>query len=106
MVKCMSGPYKGLNAPIKHSFKHFLFLWHKDFVQSNGFFVMESKDVTLLGEEFMIRSSSEQAIASQNRMTRDPKVGKMVVIIGGVYKGHRGRVTQADDNQCIVEMSS
>jgi len=30
----------------------------------------------------------------------------MVVVIGGKFKGHRGRVTQADDKQAIVELSS
>merc|ERR1712110_222405 len=39
-------------------------------------------------------------------MTKDKKVGQQCIIIGGDYKGHRGRVTQADDNQCIVELSS
>ena len=106
MVKCINGPNKNIIAPIRHSFKNYLFLWSKDFVQSNGIFVMNCVDVVLLGDEFMKGSSSGQAIASQNRMTKDPKVGKQVVIIGGHYKGHRGRVTHADDSQCIVELSS
>ena len=36
-------------------------------------------------------------MASQNRLVKDPLQGKMVVVIGGKFKGHRGRVTQADD---------
>lgn len=53
MVKCISGPYKDLIAPIRHSFKNHLFLWHKNFVQTNGIFVMSCQDVVLLGDEFM-----------------------------------------------------
>ena len=97
MVKCTSGPYKGLIAPIRHSFKNYLFLWHKDFVQSNGIFVLNCHDVVILGDEFMKGSGGGQAIASQNRMSKDKLVGQQVVIIGGQFKGHRGRVAFADD---------
>ena len=33
-------------------------------------------------------------------------MGKEVVITQGIYKGHRGRVTQADDRQVMVELST
>ena len=45
-------------------------------------------------------------IASQNRMIKDPLVGKMVNVISGKYKGHRGVVTYADDRQAMVELTS
>ena len=107
MIKCINGDYKGLIAPIKHAFKNYLFLWHKDFVQSNGIFVENCRNVDMLGDEFLKNSNSDsQAIASVNKLSRDALVGKDVVIIGGMFKGHRGRVTFADDKQCIVELSS
>ena len=53
-----------------------------------------------------MKGSTGQAIGSQNRFVRDKLVGKMVVIVGGPFKGHRGRVTYADDKQATVEMSS
>lgn len=37
---------------------------------------------------------------------KDPLVGKMVVIVGGTFKGHRGRVSYADDKQATVELST
>ena len=37
---------------------------------------------------------------------RDEYLGKEVVITQGIYKGHRGRVTQADDRQAMVELST
>ena len=53
-----------------------------------------------------MKGSTGQAIGSQNRFVRDKLVGKMVVIVSGQFKGHRGRVTYADDKQATVEMSS
>lgn len=82
MIKCTNGPKKGLIAPIKHAFRNYLFLWHKDFVQSNGIFVENCRNVIILGGEYM-KGSQGQAIASQNRLVKDKLVGKQVVIIGG-----------------------
>ena len=59
----------------------------------------------ILGAEFM-KGNQGKAVASQNRLVKDPLVGKMVVIVGGKFKGHRGRVTYADDKQAMVELSS
>lgn len=51
-------------------------------------------------------SQGGAAVANQNRMVRDPLVGKFIVIKKGQFKGHRGRVTYADDRQAKVELSS
>jgi transcription elongation factor len=53
MIKCEQGQYKGMIAPIKHSFKNYLFLWHKEFVHANGIFVEHCNNVTIRGDEFM-----------------------------------------------------
>lgn len=45
-------------------------------------------------------------IASMNKRVRDPLLGKEVLITGGPYKGHRGKVTNADDKQVTVELSA
>ena len=34
-----------------------------------------------------------KAIASMNRRSRDPLIGKTVLIKGGEWKGYKGRVT-------------
>jgi len=39
-------------------------------------------------------------------MVKDQLVGKVVVVIHGKFKGHRGRVTYADDRQATVELST
>ena len=39
VVKVVEGPQKGLNGTIKHGYRHYIFLWNKEFVQSNGIFV-------------------------------------------------------------------
>ena len=58
-----------------------------------------------MGAEFM-KGSGDQAVGNQNRMIRDKMVGKIVVIIHGKFKGHRGRVTYADDKSATVELST
>lgn len=74
-------------------------------MQSNGIFVESCRNVAILGAEFM-KGDTGKAIASQNRMVKDSMVGKLVVIIGGKFKGHRGRVCYADDKQATVELST
>lgn len=53
MVKVINGPHKGTIGPIKHAFKNYLFLWNKDFIQSNGIFVENSRNVIILGEDYL-----------------------------------------------------
>jgi len=53
-----------------------------------------------------MKESRGEGVANQNRLVRDPLVGKQVVIISGKFKGHRGRVTYADDKSAKVELSS
>ena len=66
-----------------------------------------SRNTEILGAEFMKPDSKQKdGVASQNRLVRDQLVGKQVVIISGKFKGHRGRVTFADDNTAKVELSS
>src|SRR5438128_364099 len=47
-----------------------------------------------------------KVIGGMNRRVKDDIIGKVVNIIGGEWKGYRGRVTQADDKQVIVEITS
>ena len=105
VVQVINGPLKGTIGPIRHYDRNYLFLWNKEHVQSNGIFVESCRNVKILGAEFM-KGDTGKAIASQNKMVKDPLIGKLVVIIGGVYKGHRGRVCYADDNQATVELST
>lgn len=94
-----------MSAPIRHAYNKYLFLWHKEYVQSNGIFVESSQNVEIQGARFM-KGSQGQAIASQNRLGRDPLLNKTVIVVQGIYKGHRGTVTYADDRQAIVELST
>jgi len=105
MVKVVNGSHKGKIGPIRHGFKNYLFLWHKDFALSNGIFVENCRNVVILGAEFM-KGVQGQAVATQNRLIKDPLFGKMVVVKEGKFKGHRGTVTQCDDKQAMVELTS
>ncbi len=105
VVRIVSGPFKGTIGPIVHYDRNYLFLWNKEFVQSNGIFVESNRNVEILGAGFL-KGEQGKAIASQNRMVKDPLCGKMVVIIGGQFKGHRGRVCYADDKKATVELST
>lgn len=53
MVKIIAGNYKGRKGVIKYIHKNILFLWDKEFYQSNGIFVENSRNVLILGEEHM-----------------------------------------------------
>ena len=103
VVKIVNGPFKGLTGPIRHYDRNYLFLWNKEFVQSNGIFVESCRNVEILGSEFMI-GDAHRSIAAQNRMVKDSLCGKLVVIIRGEFKGHRGRVCYADDKVATVEL--
>lgn len=70
MVKVREGIHRGMIGSIRHSFKTYLFLHNKEFVQSNGIFVENSRNVSICGAEFM-KSGSGQTVASQNRFVRD-----------------------------------
>jgi len=63
MVKITSGPLKGISGPIRHYDRNYLFLWNKEYVQTNGIFVESCRNVIILGSEFMVGSKGE-SIAS------------------------------------------
>ena len=96
-----------MNGTIRHGHKHYIFLWNKEFVQSNGIFVVNSRNTEILGVEFLEKGQGEGlAVANQNRLLKDKLVGKFVFVTQGKFKGHRGRVTYADDRSAKVELSS
>lgn len=82
-----------------------LFLWDKEFALSNGLFVAKTRDVQLLGQEF-IKGAEGKAIASMNRLSKDEYLDKIVLVTGGEWKGYRGRVVQTDNKSVIVELTS
>ena len=53
VVKVIEGKHRGLNGTIRHGYKHYIFLWNKEFVQSNGIFVQNSRNTEILGAEFL-----------------------------------------------------
>ena len=63
MVKVKEGNYKGMSGPIRHGYRHYLFLYNKDFVQSNGIFVEHCKNVFIMGSEYM-KGPTGQAVVT------------------------------------------
>ena len=53
-----------------------------------------------------MKQNKAGAFANMNRRIRDQITGKEVLIIGGEWKGYRGRVCRCDDKQAIVELAS
>jgi len=112
VVRVISGPYQGRKGVIKYIQKGVVFLWDKAFQQTNGIFVEKTRNIEILGNEHMQRSANGQAVAAgsavanMNKRTFEPLKGKEVLIIGGQYKGFRGKVCTIDDRQAMVEMSS
>ena len=52
------------------------------------------------------RGGEGTAVALMNKRVRDPLRGKEVLVTGGPWKGYRGKVTNVDDRQAIVEFST
>jgi len=48
-----------MNGTIRHGHKHYIFLWNKEFVQSNGIFVVNSRNTEILGVEFLEKGQGE-----------------------------------------------
>lgn len=80
-MKIINGQYQGRKGVIKFIVKNVIFLWDREFYQTNGIFVVKSRDVLILGEEHMKEKSG--AFASNNRRLRDPLIGKDVEITKG-----------------------
>ena len=105
MVKCVSGRYQGRKGAIRFIVKNTLFLWDKEFYQTNGLFVDSSRNVQILGDEH-IKEGNAGAVGGVNKRFKDKLLYKDVVITMGEWKGYRGRVVNMDDKQAIVELPS
>lgn len=53
VVRITAGKYKGRKGVIRYIYKTTLFLWDKEFYQSNGIFVENARNVVILGDEHM-----------------------------------------------------
>jgi transcription elongation factor len=108
VVKIINGVYQGRKGVIKYLHKDVVFLWDKAFQQTNGLFVEKTRNVEILGTEHMNhqKQAGGAAMATMNKRGSDPLRNKEVLIVGGQYKGYRGRVCQLDDRQALVELSS
>lgn len=104
-VKCIRGDFKDKIGIVKRIYKKYVFMWHKDFKTSNGYFVEQTKNLKLQGSEFLKRSGGRMAGGS-NRRQVDELVGKVVIITGGEFKSQRGIAKQADDLKVMVEMQT
>lgn len=52
VVKVISGPLKGIIGSIRHYDRNYLFMYNKEFTQSNGIFVESCRNVTMLGADY------------------------------------------------------
>lgn len=104
VVKIVGGTYKGRKGVVKYIHRDIVFLWDREFQQTNGIFVEKTRNLVALGGEHM--KTGGVAVASMNKRTREPLLNKDVIITAGPWKGHRGKVCQIDDRQAIVEISS
>lgn len=82
VVKIVGGVFKGKRGTIRFINKQTVFLWNKDFHQTNGLFVEQTRNIEILGAEHL-RKEGAGGVASMNRMRRDPLQGKEVLITAG-----------------------
>lgn len=99
--------HKNKKGIIKNICKNCLFLWDpKDYAQSGGIFVEYIRNVMILGTEFLKGDPANKAVASLNKILKDKLIGKCVQVIKGYFKGQRGRVTQINGEEAILELST
>lgn len=67
--------------------------------------MVNCRNLEILGADF-VKGETGRPIASQNRIIKDPLVGKVVIVCRGQYKGHRGRVCYGNDKTVTVELST
>lgn len=73
--------------------KNVLFLWdHKFMHRSAGIFVEMAKNVTIRGHE-ILNQGQQSSGPVHNRIQKHDYMYKEVHIIGGEFKGQKGRVT-------------
>lgn len=106
MVKVIEGPYKGKKGIIKNIQKTILFLIDPKSKETNstGIFVEVSRHVMILGTEFLKGDPNNKSVAPQNKIFKDKMIGKVILVIKGMFKGQRGRVTQINGEEAIVEL--
>lgn len=103
VVECIGGMHKGKRGVVRNVGKNSLFLWDKEFIETNGIFVEQTKNVLIKGHTLI---NKEGETMSMNRKGRDKLIGQYVIVTKGQYKGCRGRVTDADNTQVILEIPS
>ena len=107
VVKVCEGYNKGKKGTIKNIQKNTLFLYDpNNFAQSSGIFVENIRNVLILGTEFLKGDPHNKAVAPMNKIIRDKLIDKIVLCIKGAFKGQRGRVTQINGDEAIVELFS
>jgi len=53
VVKIVAGKHKGRRGVIKFIHRNTVFLWDRDFKQTNGIFVENTNNILILGDEHM-----------------------------------------------------
>ena len=89
VVKCVDqSTFKGRKGIIKNICKSCVFLWDpKDFAHSNGIFCENTRNIQILGTEFLKGDNQNTTVAGLNRIMRDKMTHKQVMILKGPFKG-------------------
>ena len=83
-ISCDDKTMKGKKGIVKNICKSCLFLWDpKDYSQSGGIFVETTRNVLILGTEFLKGDADNKAVCAQNRIIKDKMFGKIVQIVKG-----------------------
>jgi transcription elongation factor len=106
VIKVISGMYKGTKATIKNIYKNYVFLYNKDFVNTNGIFCELSENVEILGSE--LYNENEIGRINKKRIPENLKklINKTVNIVKGNWKGYKGILKQATDKELLIELSA
>lgn len=106
-IKIINGPYKGAKGVIKNIYKHYIFIYDKEYVKTNGIFCEINNNVELLGSELLVENS-EKGKVNLRKVPDEIKdyFGKTVHVIEGSYKGYNGIVVDVNDKFIKLELSA
>lgn len=121
VVRVINGPNKGKSGPVKHIHRSDIFLYSRQVLENSGIFVAPSRSCQLVGQPIaqpMIPASPGSLAerdhgnnrgprnVQQKNHGKDPYIGKQVVITRGQWKGLKGVVSVATDQNYSVTMAA
>lgn len=107
-ARVINGRNAKVKGQVKNIYKGIVFLHNNEFVETNGIFAENCRNVEILGSDLLMNSGGTIGRVNKRIVPEELRklVGQTIDIIQGSYKGLKGRVTDITDKQASIELSS